>query len=148
MKKILIPALCALLFSGCNSVYLKPGTLDKNSKVFADRGGNSMKRGIKEILEERGYKVVVGKSKGAFTEYGDADFNYSNTMNSKYIVKVSERKESFMPVWCAFNGFWWWNFNVSIGDQQSGKEILSWRGRGCANSSIRKLDSILDKLEK
>ena len=46
-----------------------------------------------------------------------------------------------------FNGFWWWNFNLSITNKNTGTEILSWRGRGCANSSLRKLNDILDELE-
>ena len=46
-----------------------------------------------------------------------------------------------------FNGFWWWNFNVSIIDRTNNNEILSWRGRGCQNSSLRKLNDILDELE-
>lgn len=153
MKKFYIPALYLLFLTGCNSVYFKPATLDKDAKIFADRGGFSMKREIKSKLEDRGYKVVVGKANGS-TMYGnfesDTNINMdlSDTMNARYIVKVSERKESFSPVWCVFNGFWWWNFNISIADQTTGAEIMSWRGRGCANSSMRKLDDILDKLEK
>ncbi len=63
-------------------------------------------------------------------------------------MTVKERKEILRPIWCAFNGFWWWNFNVSITERKTGKEILSWRGRGCQNSSIRKLNSVLNELEK
>ena len=66
----------------------------------------------------------------------------------QYVIKTTERKEKFNPFWCPFNGFWWWNFNVSIADQKTGTEIMTWRGRGCARSSIRKLNSILDELEK
>ena len=51
-------------------------------------------------------------------------------------------------MWCIFNGFWWWNFNVSIADQKTGEELLTWRGRGCANSSVRLLNKILDDMEK
>ena len=63
-------------------------------------------------------------------------------------MTVSERAEKFRPVWCVLNGFWWWNFNLSVVNQQTGEEILAWTGRGCANSTLRKLDRILDKLEK
>ena len=66
---------------------------------------------------------------------------------AKYVVYVKERKEFLRPIWCMFNGFWWWNFSVSITDRANGEEILSWRGRGCANSSLRKLNDILDELE-
>ena len=110
-----------------------------------------MKRSIKEILENRGYNVVVGKLKtnssfGADDFDGDIERN-DIPHNARYVVKVTERSEKFNPFWCPFNGFWWWNFNVSIADQKSGEEILSWRGRGCANSSVRKLNTILDELE-
>ena len=52
------------------------------------------------------------------------------------------------PIWCIFNGFWWWHFNVSIADNKTGEELLNWSGRGCRNSSIRKLNRYLEKLEK
>lgn len=141
-----------LSLTGCNSVYVKPNTLDKDQVVYADRGGYSMRRSIKQTMEERGYNVVVGKAKES-KEWNDADGDSeidTTTIptNARYVIKVKERSEVFRPVWCVFNGFWWWNFNVSIADNITGNEIMTWRGRGCANSSIRKLNKILDKIEK
>ena len=142
-----------VLLTGCNSMYLKPGTLDQNKTIYADRGGYTMRRSIKEELEKRGYHVIVGKAINSKT-YDDAtgdgelEIDSANTMGAHYVVKVRERRESFSPVWCVFNGFWWWNFNVSIADQKTGEELLSWRGRGCANSSLRKLNRAIDQLEK
>ena len=150
MKKFLL--LPILLLTACNSVYVKPNTLDKSAVVYAQRGGYGMKRSIKETLEKRGYNVVVGKLKN--TTYfdgeeieGDIERN-DIPHNARYIVKIAERREKFNPFWCPLNGFWWWNFNVSIADQQTGTEIMTWRGRGCANSSIDKLNTILDELEQ
>lgn len=140
----------AVLLAGCNSVYVKPNTLDTNAVIYASRGGYSMKRSIKQEMEKRGYKVVVGRAKSSRDYDGDTDIDMGASVipnNAKYIVKVAEHKELFRPIWCAFNGFWWWNFNVSIAEQATGKEIMSWRGRGCQNSSLRKLDTILDKME-
>jgi len=126
--------------------------MDKTTVVYAQRGGYGMKRGIKETLEQRGYKVVVGKltTNTYFdSENFDGDIERNHIPNdARYVVKIAERTEKFNPLWCVFNGFWWWNFNVSIADQKTGTEIMSWRGRGCANSSLRKLNSILDELEK
>jgi hypothetical protein len=144
---------CGLVaLGGCNSVYVKPNTLDVNQVFYADRGGYSMRRSVKESMESRGYKVVVGKATsnenmndGASSI--DVDKNIVPN-NARYIVKVSERSETFRPVWCALNGFWWWNFNISIADQETGAELLTWRGRGCANSSVRLLNKILDDMEK
>lgn len=144
---------CGLVaLGGCNSVYMKPNTLDTDEVFYADRGGYSMRRSIKESMESRGYKVVVGKATsnenmndGASSI--DVDKNIVPN-NARYIVKVSERSETFRPVWCALNGFWWWNFNISIADQETGDELLTWRGRGCANSSVRLLNRILDDMEK
>ena len=111
-----------------------------------------MRRSVKEAMESRGYNVIVGKAKTT-KEWTDADggseldtTNIPN--NTKYIVKAKERREVFRPFWCALNGFWWWNFNVSIADQETGEELLTWRGRGCTNSSIRLLNRILDDMEK
>ena len=149
MKSIhtLLVLLCFALI-GCNNMYIKPQTMDKTQVVYADRGGYTMRHSIKEQLEKRDYKVTVGKTKNSATiDNADIEIDSYNTMNARYIVKVSERREIFNPIWCAFNGMWWWNFNVSISDQKTGEELLSWRGRGCANSSLRKLDNALDKLE-
>ena len=51
-----------ILFSlvACNSVYVKPNSIDATQTFYADRGGYSMKRSVKEALEQRGYNVVVG----------------------------------------------------------------------------------------
>ena len=140
------------ILTGCNSVYVKPNSLDTNETIFADRGGYSMRRSIKESMQERGYNVVVGKATSS-SEWTQTDGVYgleitSVPRNAKYTVKVTERSETFRPFWCALNGFWWWNFNVSISDQDSGEEIMTWRGRGCANSSLRLFNKILDKMEK
>ena len=111
-----------------------------------------MKRSIKETLEKRGFNVVVGKLKND-THLSGEDFAGDVESNeiprdARYAIKITERREKFNPFWCPLNGFWWWNFNVSIADQQSGTEIMTWRGRGCANSSIDKLNTILDELEQ
>ena len=134
--------------SACNSVYVKPNTMETGVTIYADRGGYSMRRSIKEVLKERGYTVLVGAvESNEISENIDRD-KTKIPSDAKYVAKVSERNETFRPVWCALNGFWWWNFNVSIAEQKSGTEIMTWRGRGCANSSIRMLNRILDKLEK
>lgn len=149
MRKILC-LISVFLISACNSVYMKPGTLDTSKQIFAVRGGFGMKRIIKEEMEKRNYDVIVGRSV-RMTDVVDVDEFYNNdpkdkSIKAKYVVRVQEKQELFMP-WCIFNGFWWWRFSVSIADQQEGKEILSWRGRGCQNSSINKLNDILDELE-
>ncbi len=152
MRKFLLFLLILGTLTGCNSVYVKPNTLNTSEVFYADRGGYSMRRSIKETMTERGYTVVVGKAStnenmNDGTSSVDVDKNLVPS-NVRYIVKVSERMEKFRPVWCVFNGFWWWNFNISVADQESGEELLSWRGRGCANSSLRLLDKILDKMEQ
>jgi predicted GTPase len=146
--RLFVSVLLGLMLTACNSVYYKPHTLDKDALVYASRGGYSMQRSIKQTMEERGYNIHVGTLK---TERKNEDLTtqtFEIPNNAKYAVSVEERKEFLRPIWCMFNGFWWWNFNVSITEKSSGKEILSWRGRGCQNSSIRKLNAVLDELEK
>ena len=144
MRSFVFIVLC-LSLSACNSIYLKPGTLDKDQLIYSPRGGYSMQRSIKQTMEERGYNVSVGK----LTHVSEVSGNeaYQIPKNAKYAVNVKERSEKLRPIWCVFNGFWWWNFNVSVIDRTNNNEILSWRGRGCANSSLRKLNDILDELE-
>ena len=147
MRTLTLFSLC-LILCGCNSIYMKPHTLDKTQPVYAQRGGYSMQRSIKQTMEERGYNINVGTLKTT-KESEDVDFQtFEVPKNAKYVIHVNERKEILRPIWCVFNGFWWWNFNVSITEKSTGKEIMSWRGRGCQNSSIRKLNNILDELEK
>lgn len=145
--RVIIFILSCLTLAGCNSIYLKPGTLDTNAMIYTPRGGYSMQRSIKQVMDERGYKTHVGK---LVTERGDS-FGDIETFEIpkkvRYVAYVKERTEILRPIWCMFNGFWWWNFNVSITDKTTGTEIMSWRGRGCQNSSIKKLNEVLDELE-
>ena len=139
--------LSCLLLCGCNSIYLKPRTLDTDAMIYTPRGGYSMQRSIKQVMDERGYKIHVGKLK---TEKESDDFDiqtFEIPNKARYTVYIKERKEILRPIWCLFNGFWWWNFNASITDKTTGTEIMSWRGRGCQNSSLRKLNDVLDELE-
>ena len=115
--------------------------------IYTPRGGYSMQRSIKQVMDERGYKTHVGKLKSVIErDSSDAEI-YSQSNNIRYSIIIKERPEMLRPVWCIFNGFWWWNFNLAISDRKTGTEILSWRGRGCQNSSLRKLNEVLDELE-
>ena len=144
MRKIIFILSCFMLVA-CNSIYLKPGTLDKTALIYTPRAGYSMQRSIKKVMDERGYDVSVGMLKRVSEVSGSEA--YAIPKDAVYAVNVKERNEILRPIWCAFNGFWWWNFNVSIIDRTNNNEILSWRGRGCANSSLRLLNEIFDKLE-
>ena len=73
-----------------------PGTT-----VYASRGGNTMTRGIKEKLEEHGFTVNVGNLKNESSI--DVD-KFTVPKNTRYVVRVSEQTETFMPYWCIFNG--------------------------------------------
>lgn len=142
-----MPACIFIAFAlcGCNSVYYVPNSIEPNADIYAKPGGYSMKRTIKLAMQENGHKAVVGRFKksgnGGLTE------TYEVSNNIRYYVRVNERKEILRPLWCMFNGFWWWNFEITIQDRQNSSEILSWRGRGCANSSVRKLNHILQEME-
>lgn len=152
MKRVLILFL-TLGVAACNSMYIKPDTLDKNNVIYVDRGGYQLQHFMKTSLEKRGYNVTVGYKKSSVgTTYIASDdsasiISTSDIGKARYIVQVEERTPTFSPFWCPFNGFWWWRFNVSIADNKTGQEIFGWTGRGCANSSLRKLDAALDKLE-
>lgn len=146
MRIWLIGCLC-LILTACNSVYLTPNSLDTSALIYTPRGGFTIQRSIKQVMDERGYKTHNGVLRKVH-ENNDSDREvYEISHGVRYSIRVNERKEILRPVWCIFNGFWWWNFEISISDRKIGKEILSWRGRGCQNSSISKLNDILDQLE-
>jgi len=151
MKASIFVTLAAISVCGCNSISVKPGTMTPGETVYADRGGFTMARSIKTELERRGYRVVVGSAKTATarreTETGMTPDSVKIPTSVRYYVSVSERREFIRPIWCVFNGMWWWNFNVSISDQNTGEELMTWRGRGCADSSMRLLRKNLNKLE-
>lgn len=145
--RFLFSVLLCFVLCGCNSVYLKPGTLDTNELIYTPRGGETMQRSLKEIFDKRGYKTHVGQL-SSVRERTSFDLDlYSQPKNIRYSVIIDEKNSVLRPIWCIFNGFWWWNFSLAISDRKTGTEILSWRGRGCANSSLRKLNHILDELE-
>ena len=147
MKRLFV-LFAVLSLAACNSVYVKRNSLDASQVFYADRGGYGMKRSIKEKMRERGYTVVVGTNAKSHDVDGDIELDSAIIPeNTRYRVKVSERSETFNPFWCPFNGFWWWNFNVSIADQKTGEEIMTWRGRACQDSALRMLDDILDEME-
>lgn len=150
MKKYAIICLtAAATLGGCNSINYVSNSIDTTQTIYADRGGYGMRRSVKYAMAERGYNIVVGTAKSS-RDFDAESINIDSSSvpdNARYVVKVSERNEKFNPFWCPFNGFWWWNFNMSIADQKTGREIMSWRGRGCANSSLRKLNKFLDEME-
>ena len=148
MKSLFSLTIIMCMLSACNSVYVKPETLDTNKTFYAPRGGYTMRRAVKEQLESRGYNVIVGKAKETRDMGNNLELERDEVVNADYVVHVNEHSDTFRPFWCFFNGIWWWNFSLSIANQQTGDELLTWRGRGCANSSIRKLNNILDQMEK
>ena len=153
MNKVTAFLLSAISLSACNSVYLKPNTLDASQVFYVGSGGNLMQLGSKEHMEERGYKLTVGhkrtsvKTTYSTSENVDSIISNADIGKARYIVDISETTNKFRPFWCSLNGFWWTRFNMSIADNVTGQELLHWAGRGCVNSSVRKLDKILDKLE-
>ena len=153
MNKVTAFLLSAISLSACNSVYMKPNTLDASQVFYVDSGGYLMQLGTKEHMEERGYKLTVGHKRASMkttyitSESVDSIISNADIGKARYIVDISETTNKFRPFWCSLNGFWWTRFNMSIADNVTGQELLHWTGRGCVNSSVRKLDKILDKLE-
>ena len=144
MKKLLI----IFLLAACNAVSIKPHSMDKSRIIFADRGGYTMKYAAKDELEKRGYKINVGEYKGG-AEGDDVEIDFSSIpKNARYALKVKEKDASFSPLICMFGGFYWWRFNVSIADNETGEELLAWTGRGCRNWALRRLRRLVAELEQ
>ena len=146
MRLFILVSLC-LSLTACNSIYLKPNTLDTNKLIYTPRGGETMQRSLKEVFDKRGYRTHVGQLKSVQEGMHHDSETYSQPKDIRYSVIIDEKSAILRPIWCVFNGFWWWRFSLAISDRSTGEEILSWRGRGCANSSLKKLNEILDELE-
>ncbi len=142
--------MATMMLSACNRLYIKPQTLAQNATIYTTRGGYAMRAATKQILEERGFDVRIGKIKQS-EDIRETGLYESETFyipgDAKYVLKISESRDMFRPIWCAFNGFWWWRYNISLVDQTQSKELLIWTGRNCANTAQRKLNKILDQLE-
>lgn len=151
MTRIIFIAI--LLLTSCNSIYVKQNTLPPHSLIYVERGGEHIQHEIKHVLEQRGHTVTVGHKKSTAGSTYVTPLNTNSVISDndlervRYIVTINESGNVFRPIWCALNGFWWWRFNVSISDNVTGQEILAWRGRGCANSTISMLNKTLNKLE-
>ena len=154
MKNFIKLFLLIIALSACNSVHMHPNTLDATQVLYVDAGGRIMTQKFKERMEQRGYKLTVGHKRASIkTTYITSDgaesiISEADIGRARYLVFMQETKNKFRPVWCSLNGFWWTDFMVSISDNTTGHELLHWNGRGCVNSSVRKLDRILDALEK
>ena len=69
----IIAILSLLGLAACNSVYVKPNSLNPDQKIFVPRGGYSMKRSVKLALQNRNYNVHVGRLTKS-SESSDIDF--------------------------------------------------------------------------
>ena len=149
MKKFAIVFVGAAM-AACNAVNIKPGTLDKSQTIYALYGGYHMRFAVKQELEERGYKVVVGQAKDSLSDDEFFGAVKDDTKGARYVLRVREPNKTayFAPIICSFNGFWWWVFDMSIMDQKTGEELLAWTGRGCANGNLRRLNRFMDEVEK
>lgn len=153
MTKVLLSIVLLLSVSACNSVYLQPNSLDKNEVFYVDSGGELMRLKTKEHMSTHGYNLTIGHVRSSVsTTYITAEgtesiISSADITKARYIVFIQEAQNKFRPIWCSLNGFWWSKFNISIADNTTGKELLHWTGRGCVDSSIRKLEQILDKME-
>jgi hypothetical protein len=141
-----------LILCGCHAITLHPGTMEPGAVVYAKYGGYGMRRAVKPELEKRGFDVRVGRIRNFRDADADGDDDADITevsvpRDARYVINVRERRERFNPVWCFFNGYWWWNFNLSVSDQKTGREVLSWAGRGCKDSTLRKFARLVKKLE-
>ena len=159
MKNLFLSILSAATLGACNFVNLKPDSMDKSETIFALYGGYQMRHAVKQELENRGWDVTVGRKRGAVSmggsEYESAGFANMDPMDARYIIQVREITPGrgvtifqLDPFICVFNGFHWWIFNVSIADQETGEELLSWSGRGCMNGNIRRFNRYMNRLEK
>ena len=153
MGKIFLYLSVLFSVSACNTIYVRPNSLDKNEIIYADAGGDLMRLKTKEIMEDMGYKLTIGHHKATIsTTYITAEGTESvlaatDLSKARYIVFMKESNPKFRPIWCSLNGFWWSKFNLSISDNETGQELLHWTGRGCVNSSVRKLKKILNQME-
>jgi len=107
-----------------------------------------MRHHAKDVLIKRGHTVKVGvahsdHSGGVGMEAVASDIPEA----ARYVMVVYERSRWFRPVFCVFNGFWWWRFHMSIAEQETGREIMSWSGYGCANGRLRQFNRTLELLE-
>ncbi len=140
-------ALPLVLLTACNYITMKPGSLDKDKLIYVDRTTNLISHAIKESLEENGYRLTSGFKRAR------VDHTYMNPSAKAtdktpgYFLGISVHSSRTWPIWCFFNGFNHWDFDMHVVDNETGQEIFAWSGYGCQNSTLRKLEREFDKLE-
>ena len=83
--------------TACNSVYVKPNSLDTNQKIFVPRGGYNMKRSVKLAFQNRNYNVHVGRLTKS-SESSDIGFEtYIVPPDAKYSVSVLSQESVATP---------------------------------------------------
>lgn len=146
MKNIIVLALSIALV-GCNFMTIEPHSLDKSKIIYMERTTNPMGHAIRNFLTKKGYKLTSGFRRARvdhiFINKSAKDVDKTPT----YFLGISARSSGVWPVWCVFNGFNHWDFDMHIIDNETGQEIFTWSGFGCQNSSLRKLDRALDELK-
>lgn len=152
--------LFGLTLGACNTIDMKPHSLDSTKKVYVDTNGETMRYYLKDEMEKRGYQVTVGhkhtvqNTTANFSGDKEGHILTSDIGNARYVATVNEYDVGqYMnilgrfPV-CVFNGWKWVDFNVSIADNETGEEILYWSGMGCKETVKSNLIDVLDKLQK
>jgi len=154
-----ISLLALLSLAACNNMAIRPHSLDKTEKVYVDTNGERIRMALKNELETRGYNVTVGtktqvENINYVSKEPNAAISTTKINGARYVATVHEYPvNQYMivlgrfPV-CTFNGWTWWDFSVSIADNQTGKEILNWSGMGCKGTVLNQLKDVIDELEK
>lgn len=137
-----------MLLTSCTNLMIKPDSINpRNRTIYTQRGGDGMLYRAKTILADRGWDLKVGKAKGDINSDGLDIESVKIDSNTHYYMKVKRYKLWFVPLYCMFNGGEFWVYNVSIANNQTGEELLIWDDYGCADSSAKRFNELLDILE-
>lgn len=101
MRFVFCALVVAFLLGGCNSVQIKPNTLDVNEIFYIDRGGDQIQHAIKSVMEKRNYNFTVGQKratiKSTYITSGKNEPNapIATTDKARYIVQIDESVTKF-----------------------------------------------------
>ncbi|MBQ3785181.1 MAG: hypothetical protein II843_02180, partial [Alphaproteobacteria bacterium] len=91
MMRLFTFIILCLSLTGCNSIYMKPGTLDTDKLIYTPRGGETMQRSLKEVFDKRGYKTHVGQLTSV-RERSSSDLEvYSQSKDIRYSIIIDEK---------------------------------------------------------
>jgi len=140
LKAALLIAVGALL-SACMSADMRQyGKIDPNEKTITVPPGGGLAAELKDILNRQGWMLHVDRGPDVIEgqNSGNVSLKSCNTFHSRYrLLLRASRFDTCLGMDGAYN------YNMSVIDNKTGKELMVMGGRACESQIKTKFESFL-----